>query len=55
MSRVQRARFNGRMYVDMVDLENFLRAVERKNPGITTKDYIDHVIREVFEGEFNRG
>ena len=48
MSRVQRARFNGRMYVDMVDLENFLRGVQRLNPTISVEQYVNHVIKEVF-------
>jgi hypothetical protein len=48
---VQHIRVNGRIYVDLVDLERFLRKVQEANPGMSVSGYVDHVVRQVCERE----
>jgi hypothetical protein len=48
---VQKVRVNGRMYVDLVDLERFLHKVQEANPAMTVSGYVDHVVGQVCESE----
>lgn len=42
---------NHRKYVDIADLELFMRRVQERNPHMTVDAYVKHVIREVCENE----
>ncbi len=50
-TKVQNVVVNYRRYVDVADLELFLRDVERVNPHMTVHDYVKHVIKQVCERE----
>lgn len=48
---VRKIRVNYRRYVDIADLELFLRRVQERNPHMTVESYVKHVIREVCESD----
>ena len=49
MSKVNYIVANRRRYVDLADLELFLRRVQAQNPDITVDRYVTHVVKEVCE------
>jgi len=49
MSKMHTQIVFGRKYVDVADLELFLRRVQERNPHLTVDGYVKHVIREVCE------
>ncbi len=48
-TKIQNVVVNYRRYVDVADLELYLREVERANPGMSMPDYVQFVIEKVCE------
>lgn len=48
-TKVQSVVVNYRRYVDVADLELYLREVQRVNPRMTMADYVQFVIEKVCE------
>lgn len=46
---VHKITVNYRRYVDLADLELFLRRVRESNPHMTVDGYVKHVIKEMCE------